>query len=283
VLLTVITTIHAHLCGLWIVFVETQNSPIMAPTNEGVVLPLMIQPASDTTVIVRFGEEKSDDNASLPQPRFAVAYWSMRGLGAPLRMMLCAARTDFVCHLYDSVEDTDSETAWKSSYFTDKESFLARQPFMNLPFVIDEQENMLVTQTNACFQYLGEHLGLMGQTLAERTLCAMLLSETTDLRNNMVQFAYRGAPDKAASTVETAQKHFAKFNRHFQNKMASDGDNGSTTPLFCVGDSFTAPDFHLFEMIDQYDVLCQTYGLEDCLGERFPHVRNFYKSFSELE
>jgi Glutathione S-transferase, C-terminal domain len=200
-----------------------------------------------------------------------------------LRMMLCAARTDFVCHLYDSVEDTDSETAWKSSYFADKESFLARQPFMNLPFVIDEQENMVVTQTNACFQYLGEHLGLIGQTLAERTLCAMLLSETTDLRNNMVQFAYRGAPDKAASTVETAQKHFAKFDRHFQNKMTSDGDNGSATTLFCVGNSFTAPDFHLFEMIDQYDVLCQTYGLEDCLGERFPHVRNFYKSFSELE
>jgi Glutathione S-transferase, C-terminal domain len=104
-----------------------------------------------------------------------------------------------------------------------------------------------------------------------------------DLRNNMVHFASRGAPDKAASTVETAQKHFAKFNRLFQDKLTHHGGNGSTTRLFCVGDAFTAPDFHLFEMIDQYDVLCRTYGLEDCLGERFLHVRSFSNSFSELE
>jgi hypothetical protein len=124
--------------------VETQNSPIMALTIERVELPL-IQPASDTTVTVRFGEPKSDDTSLLSKPRFAVAYWSMRGLGAPLRMMLCATRTDYVCHMYDSVEDADSETAWKSSYFADEEAFLDRQPFINLPFVIDEQENMVVT------------------------------------------------------------------------------------------------------------------------------------------
>jgi glutathione S-transferase len=226
------------------------------------------QTASDSTVTVRFSK---DEDAP---PRFHVGYWSIRGLCAPLRMMLCAARADFVCHMYDIQEDSDAKAGWVTGYFKEKaENLLQYNPFMNLPYVADQQEKLVVTQSNACLQYLGDQLGMMGQTAAEHTFCVQLLCEVYDLRDAMVKHAYGSPADTAEAAVQTAQKHFAKFDKHLETK-----DN----KCFLIGDSFTAPDFHLFEMIDQFDQLCKTNEFEDCLAE-YPHVRAFYTAFAQLE
>lgn len=273
-------TIPVLVLVLTVLLLATVNQKTLAmATTIASKSSMVCQPKSDTTVLVRFGEP--NDN-SAPHPRFAVAYWSMRGLAAPLRMMLCATRTDFACHMYDSVEDDSS--GFTSSYFLDKaNNLLHHSPFMNLPFVVDSQENLVVTQTNACLQYLGEELGIMGHTKAERVLCLMLLCEIYDLRNNMVQFAYRGTAADAAATVATAQKHFAKVNRHLELKQQQRQGESSSSMLFTVGNSFSAPDFHLFEMIDQYDHLCRVHGLPDCLTQEYPMVRTFYTAFAQLE
>ncbi len=67
--------------------------------------------AAGTTVEVSFGDK------DVPK-KFALGYWSIRGLGAPLTMMLCAAKVPFTLCLYDIVED--SESGWTSDYFAAK-------------------------------------------------------------------------------------------------------------------------------------------------------------------
>lgn len=230
------------------------------------------QTASDSAVTVRF-TDKNDESSSSSTPRFAVGYWSIRGLAAPLRMMLCAGRADFVCYMYDSIED-DGEAGWTSSYFAEKKvNLMHYTPFMNLPFVVDQKEKLVLTQTNACLQYLGEQLGMMGKNSLEHTLCVQLLCEVYDLRDVMITYAYGRHPEEATAAVRAAQKHFSKFNDHLLSKGCK---------CYTVGDSLTAPDFPLFEMIDQFERLCQTRGLEDCLAD-CPHVRAFYTGFAQLE
>lgn len=221
---------------------------------------------SDSAVTVRF----TDDEATAP--RFSIGYWSIRGLGAPLRMMLCAARVDFVCYMYDVLEDGDG--GWKKAYIAEKEhNLLQYTPFMNLPYIADEREKVVLTQTNACFQYLGNEFGMMGKTSLEHALCAQMLCEVYDLRDVMSNYVYGGKPELAKETVQAAYKYFAKFENHLRPKDKA---------CYTVGDSLTAPDFHLFEMVDQYDSFCKAHGFEDCLADH-PHVRAFYKEFAILE
>ncbi len=68
--------------------------------------------AAGTTVEVSFGDKDAPK-------RFALGYWSIRGLGAPLTMMLCAAKVPFTLCLYDIVEN--GESGWTSDYFAAKE------------------------------------------------------------------------------------------------------------------------------------------------------------------
>ena len=225
---------------------------------------------SDTTITVVFGAH--DDTKDLPKPSLTVAYWSIRGLGAPIRMMLCAAKKDFICKMYDAKEKPDG--GWISRYRDEfKADLLQYTPFMNLPFIVDEQERLVLTQSNACLQYIGEAVGMMGTDKSGHAACVQLLCEIYDLRNVMVRFAYGGSPEKASATVAESLNHFQKFDLYLQSKESE---------AFLVGDSFTAPDFHLFEMVDQFSHLCRFYGMEDILMN-FPSLRMFYDSFSQLE
>jgi Glutathione S-transferase, C-terminal domain len=221
---------------------------------------------SDAIITVILNEEAT------ATPRFGTAYWSIRGLGAPLRMMLCAAKQNFTIYMYDFVED--GETGWKSNYYPEKSNSLlpTYTPFMNLPCIIDEEEKIVLTQLNACMHYVGNILGMFGETLLEQSTCLQFLCELYDLRCAMTDFVY-GVSGTTESTMEKCRCHMGKFDRHLQNKEKK---------CFTVGDSLTAPDFHLFEMVDQFDHFFKANGSEDLLLE-FPNVGAFFSEFSQLE
>jgi Glutathione S-transferase, C-terminal domain len=221
---------------------------------------------SDSTITVLLNEDAT------VKPRFGVAYWSIRGLGAPLRMMLCAAKQNFTIYMYDFAED--GETGWKSCYYVEKADSLLPNytPFMNLPCIIDEQEKIVLTQLNACMHYVGNVLGMFGNTLLEQSTCLQFLCELYDLRCAMTDFVY-GVSGSAESTMKRCRDHLAKFDRHLETKEKK---------CFTVGDSLTAPDFHLFEMVDQYDHFFKANGCDNLFLE-FPNVGAFFTEFSQLE
>jgi glutathione S-transferase len=205
-----------------------------------------------------------------------VGYWSIRGLAAAIRMMLCAAGVNHVSYMYDLKESADNNQ-WTSDYFTEKaENLIQFNSFMNLPYIVDHSEKLVLTQTNACLQSVGECLGMMGgANKVEHAVCVQLLSELYDLRNVMVRYAYDAQQqDAAESTLNEAQKYFAKFNAHLASSSSSNAH--------LVGDGFTAPDFHLFELVDQFVHLAKAKNLPDCLMNH-PHVRAFYTEFAQLK
>jgi Glutathione S-transferase, C-terminal domain len=219
---------------------------------------------SDSTVTVIFDESKPI--------RFSTAYWSIHGLGTPIRMMLCAAKLNHINQLYNFVED--GEHGWKSGYYEEKVTKFIPEytPFMNLPCLADEEEKVVITQLNACLYYLGNICGMMGQNSSEQTLCVQFLSELYDLRCTMTQYVY-GSSGTPASVIKGGKEHFGKFEKHLQNKNIK---------CFTVGDAISAPDFHFYEMIEQYDSLNKTIDSTDLLAD-YPNVRTFFDEFAKLE
>jgi len=219
---------------------------------------------SDSAVTVRFSE-------STGTPRFAVGYWSIRGLAAPLRMMLCAAKQDHTVYMYDIVECPES--VWTSGYPAEK-AIIKKQynPLINLPYAVDNEAKIMLAQTNACLQYIGECVGMMGSSPVERGLCAQFLCEIYDLRCVMTNWCYGRNADEAAATVAGAGKHLSKLDNYLSSK---------STKHFLVGESLTAPDFHLFEILDQFELLCQCRGLPALL-EGFPALGAFKSGFAQL-
>eukprot|EP00519_Triparma_laevis_P008398 CAMPEP_0182513332 /NCGR_PEP_ID=MMETSP1321-20130603/33859_1 /TAXON_ID=91990 /ORGANISM="Bolidomonas sp., Strain RCC1657" /LENGTH=80 /DNA_ID=CAMNT_0024720331 /DNA_START=18 /DNA_END=257 /DNA_ORIENTATION=- len=78
------------------------------------------------------------DFVSPPSPKFTVAYWSIRGIGAPLRMMAFYSKVPVKIVQYDGklpengIED-------RSAWFDKKKSMKLVNPFINLPYIIDHE------------------------------------------------------------------------------------------------------------------------------------------------
>jgi glutathione S-transferase len=197
-------------------------------------------------------------------PRLVVGYWSIRGLGAPLRMMCEYAGVPYEAKLFD--DDQPEAEQWPAY----KAELSKKNPLANLPFVIDG--DVVVTQSNACLTYLAGKLGLMGAVggarggpLAERALVEQCLCQVMDLRNDAVALFYGNQipftdppvnnPDENAAVYlsDTVSVHYGKLEAWLEL-------HGTT---FLAGATPTAADFHLFEMLDQHSAFAVDFGLAD--------------------
>jgi len=126
-----------------------------------------------------------------------------------------------------------------------KPALYEKNSLMNLPYVIDGE--YVIAQTNACFTHLARVLGLYGSCYLEQIKVEQCLCQAMDLRNDVVPLFYGPAPeDQYKGHLEGKLKtHFAKF----EDFLAQ----GGTT--FLCAETPTAPDFHLFEMIDQHELV----------------------------
>ena len=207
-----------------------------------------------------------------------VGYWSIRGLAAPLRAMVMYADVPLNNVMYDCTENEDGSfdrSAWASV----KPELKEKNPLMNLPYVI--ADGKIVTQSNACLSFLGRKLGLWGKTDDEICDCEQLLCEVMDLRNMMIRFAYgSGNSDPAAAAkfitnVQAPNDTLSKLELWLERKATNHNGN------FLVGNSATAPDFHLYEMLVQYTAISEYHSLP-CVLSIFPRLSHFKEHFEKL-
>lgn len=206
-------------------------------------------------------------------PPLTVAYWKIRGLGAPLRM---------ICHFAQLKEGADVEYVsydagnpsghdYKSEWFRVKPVLLQNNPMMNLPYIIDRGRSITVVQTNACLYYLGRKFGLSGGSELERSRIDQIVAQTMDLRNASIGVFYgrsKVVPSDHASGP--LRNHYAKLN---------DFMKGNDT-LFSASDEITLADFHLWEMLDQHEAWFRFEKLPSLLPD-FPCLARMYKSMKE--
>lgn len=241
--------------------------------------------AAGTTVQITFD---SDDEVNTI-PKYGIGYWSIRGLGAPLTMMLCAAKVPFSLFLYDILE---KEEGWTSEYFAAKPEYIKEYdaPLWNLPFCIDRENKEVICQTNAVFSFLGRVCNMLGSDGKTTSQCEQLLCEIYDLRNIMVGYAY-GSPDTKPETVmKSAKGHFKKLEAWLEiqaktmvvTNAGNDAKKAKVRVTHLVGGKFSAPDFHLYEMIDQFQAFAEFYEFGELFSDH-PRLKDFYEGFAALE
>ena len=210
-----------------------------------------------------------------------VGYWSIRGLAAPLRMMVMYANVPLNAVIYDLAPKSDGTGFDGSCWLTEKPVLKAQNPLINLPYV--KVGDVIISQTNACFMFLGRKLNMLGHNEKETSECEQLLCEIFDIRNVMVGLVYNGASCNKEGAIAAIEKvagkngSFSKLELWLSTKIAA----GSSTGAFLVGNSATAPDFHLFEMLDQFTKLADYYEQSPFMAP-FPLLTKFKQFFEVL-
>ena len=219
---------------------------------------------------------KKPEDANKPE-ELEVGYWTIRGLGAPCRAMVLAAgvRLRATCHDMKATPDGKYD---RSDYVETRLALREKNPLANLPYVIDEH-GTLITQTNACLMYLGRRFDMLGDgSAADVTNCEQLLCEAMDLRGSMTRNAYgKGDQVDACQQVlegQTSGGSMRKLENWLKAKTAG-------SKLYFVGSKLSAPDFHIWEQLDQYTAMADHHKLAAPL-DGLPYLKAFYNNFRSL-
>lgn len=218
------------------------------------------------------------------KPAFTVGYWSIKGLAAPLSMMMMFRQMPHQFIGYDCKETETKDGFDRSAWYDAKELLKVEHPLLNLPYVRDEESGRIVTQSNACVLFLGRKLKLLGCNDDELSECEQLLFEATDVRNEMTPYCY----GRVVAEQDTQQwldnmfssgKALHKLNLWLERKYPDTEDGVS---LFFVGNSATAPDFCIWDICNQLKQLAAYFKCPDPFVAYAPKLHAFRTSFKAL-
>ena len=204
-------------------------------------------------------------------PKLEIGYWKIRGLAAPLRMLLNYAEVDFVDTQMVGTTPEAKREVWFEGR---KPELLKKNPLVSLPFVVDGET--VITQSNQCLLYVARKYGLAG-TPETVDAVEQILLEVFDLRNATVSVAYCQEPRE--KFLEIMSAHFSGTVKTSLDKLESCFVFYGKT--FACTDTPSVCDFHLWEMLDQHEMMKDVVGVESPLSTR-PKLAAFYKAFREL-
>jgi len=195
-------------------------------------------------------------------------------------MLVMFAGHPLNCINYDLKERGGS--GWDSSEWNSaKQELKLLNPLVNLPYVCDGGQ--VISQSNACLSYLGRKFGLWGTDAQSIILCEQLLCEIMDIRNKHTNLCYGNlAVDEESvrglcNQVTGKNGGFLKLESLLEAEVSKYGYSGK----HLVGDKPTAPDFHLWEIMDHYSKLADFYNIKE-LFHNFPRLAYFYSNFPNL-
>lgn len=210
-----------------------------------------------------------------------VAYWKIRGLAAPLRMICFYSGleegVDVEYINYDAGDPTSPD--YKASWFSAKEKCKENNAMANLPYIAEYQGktlNRMVVQTNACLYMLGRKFGLSGKDTIEKSRIDQIVAQTMDWRNDSIGYFYGRKIDNLEEYVNSGLLvHYKKLNDFIES-------NGT---LFSCSNDITLADFHLFEMIDQHQAWF-SYLSKNSILKNYPKletIHNLMRKEKKLE
>jgi len=191
-----------------------------------------------------------------------VGYHRIRGLGAPLRMMMFYKEKTFTNVAYGN----DMKEKW---FGEAKPELIKKNACINLPYIVDGDN--VVTQSNTCMLYLGTKLGIdKPQNMVKNHT---VLDQTMDLRNDLMKIVY------PFGAIKTKEEFPAGAGEHIDGSGMA---NFTKLEGFCVGpfmcgDEPQSGDFHVWEMLDQHKAVSEAAGKGPLL-DKFPKLAAMYEA-----
>ncbi|GFQ68790.1 glutathione S-transferase Mu 1 [Trichonephila clavata] len=188
-----------------------------------------------------------------------LAYWNIRGLAQPIRLMLAYSETEYEDKKYEYGPAPEFD---RSAWLKEKETL--GLDFPNLPYYIDG--DVKLTQSVTIMRYLARKLKLEPETEEDHIRADLIEQQVADFRTGLTRIAYN--PD-----FEKLKEEYLK-NLPTQLKMFS--DFLGKRQWFASQDKLTYVDFMIYEALDNHRILSP-----ECLSE-FPNLKEFMERFEEV-
>lgn len=187
-----------------------------------------------------------------------LAYWDIRGLAEPIRLLLNYTGTEFKDERYEIGDAPDYKAdSWASVKYT------LGLDFPNLPYYIDG--DIKITQSNAIMRHIARKHDLCGSTEDQNIRVDIAENQLMDVRNKFVGLCYN--PD-----FENLKAGFIKSVKSSIQQLSDFlGER-----KFLAGDKITFVDFILYEMMDQHRIF------EPSLLEPHNNLKEFLTRIEEL-
>nr|APH81355.1 GST Mu 3 [Tigriopus kingsejongensis] len=196
-----------------------------------------------------------------------LAYWDIRGLAQPIRLLLEYTGTQFEDkHMVCGPAPTFDKSVWLN------EKHKLGLDFPNLPYYLDGERK--ITQSNAILRYIARQHDMLGQSQDECMRVDIMAEQSMDFRNGLVRLSYNQSFDQVKDDYLAAlPAKLAEFVRFL-------GDR----PWF-AGESLTFVDFIMYELLDQHrelapEIINATPKIVEFLNrfEQLPTIEAYMKS-----
>ena len=214
-----------------------------------------------------------------------IGYWNTRGICEPIRLLLHYVGAPFVDRRYPvGPPPTYDKNAWTE----EKHNIGLLIP--NLPYFIDTNSGVKLTQTHAILKYLAEVYDLDGQTPQDRAVAVSIMEGIRDWMYDFFDVTYCNAPwatdlDEGVHVLGASQclrsapkferlrgkylettlpKHLAIYERILSSNAAAQSaaiscisetlHGGKTTIVWLMGERLTYVDFLMCEYLLQHEV-----------------------------
>ena len=188
-----------------------------------------------------------------------LAYWDIRGLATPIRLLLEQAGVQYEEKLYKCGPPPSFD---RSQWLNEK--FNLGLDFPNLPYYVDG--DVKLTQSHVILRHLARKHSLAGKTENDQLRVDLLATQTLDFHMEYARIVYNPQFADLKADYEKALPDKLKLLANFL------GDN-----KFVAGDYVTYADFVLFEYLEG-----QIYFSPQTLRD-FPALDQFHKRVLALE
>ena len=186
-----------------------------------------------------------------------LGYWKIRGLGAAVRLLAAHAGAELDEALYEvPASDPKDRSAW-----TDVKETLELD-FPNLPYYIDAEEGVSLTQSLAILTFVAAKHGYAPGTAAARARVDMLLGAAMDLSNFFTRWCY------GTYAPEAHGEYARRVTPMLQRFEGALGDQ-----RWFAGERITAADFLLYHLLEAHLIY------EPELFDALPRLRAFIDRF----
>jgi len=187
-----------------------------------------------------------------------LAYWDIRGLAQPIRLLLEYTGTKYEDKFYVCGEAPNYD---KSCWFDEKQKL--GMDFPNLPYLEDGDRKMV--QSNAIMRYIARKNNLCGETEEEKVRVDILENQSMDFRNGFVMMCYTDFDKIKPKYLEKLPSLLKQFSVFLGDRK------------WFAGDKITFVDFLMYELLDQHRMF-----ESKCLDD-FKNLKDLLDRFEALE
>ncbi|XP_061700774.1 glutathione S-transferase Mu 3-like [Syngnathoides biaculeatus] len=190
--------------------------------------------------------------------KLKLAYWDIRGLAQPIRLLLEYTETPYEEKFFSCGEAPDYD---KSCWFDVKPHL--GMDFPNLPYLEDGDRK--IVQSNAIMRYIARKHNLCGQSEDEKVRVDILENQAMDFRNGFVRLCYTDFDKLKPGYLQALPDVLKQFSKFLGGRK------------WFAGEKITFVDFIMYELLDQHRMFQPT-----CLAD-FKNLQDFLDCFEGLE